>query len=65
MSPQKYTEAKKESNRRWDSDNLDRISVAAPSGSRDRWKEAAAARGKSLNRFIIDSVESEISNKTE
>ena len=60
MAQQKYTEKKKESNRKWDAANLDRMSVAAPQGTKDRWKEAAADRGKSLNQFIVDAVEAEI-----
>ena len=38
----------------------DRISVVAPKGTRDRWKEAAADKGKSLNAYIIDCVENDI-----
>lgn len=60
MSHSKYTEKKRESNRKWDAANLDRMSIAAPQGSKERWKEAAADRGKSLNQFIVDTVEAEI-----
>lgn len=58
--PQKYTEARKAGNRKWDAANLDRISVAAPKGTKERWKDAAAAHGKSLNQFIVDTVETKI-----
>lgn len=57
MAAQKYTQAKKEGNRKWDAANLDRLSVAAPKGTKERWKAAAAEQGKSLNQFILDSVE--------
>lgn len=57
MAAQKYTEAKKEGNRKWDAANLDRLSVAAPKGTKERWKTAAAEQGKSLNQFIVDAVE--------
>ena len=60
MAQQKYTEKKKESNRKWDAANLDRMSIAAPQGTKERWKNAATERGKSLNQFIVDSVEAEI-----
>ena len=57
----KYTEAQKKSAKKWDAANLDRLSVAAPKGTKDRWKAAAKARGQSLNQFIVDSVEADIS----
>ena len=53
----KYTEAQKRSAKKWDAANLDRLSVAAPKGTKERWKVAAERRGKSLNQFIVDSVE--------
>ena len=40
--------------------NLDKMSVAAPKGTKDKWKSAAKAVGKSLNAFIIYCVEKEI-----
>lgn len=56
----KYTEAQKRSAQKWDAANLDRMSIAAPQGTKERWKNAATERGKSLNQFIVDSVEAEI-----
>lgn len=53
----KYTEAQKRSARKWDAANLDRLSVAAPKGTKARWKAAAEVQGKSLNQFIVDTVE--------
>lgn len=58
----KYTEAKKRNNRNWDAANLDRLSVAAPKGAKDRWKAAAEARGQSLNQFIVETVETDINS---
>jgi predicted HicB family RNase H-like nuclease len=37
--------------------NYDRINLAIKKGMKDKWKEAAAKQGKSLNQFIIDCVE--------
>lgn len=54
--PQKYTESRKNSNRAWDAKNLDRISIAAPKGTRDALKLAADQAGKSVNQFIIDTL---------
>lgn len=58
--PQKYTEARKAGNRKWDAANLDRISVAAPKGTKERWKAAATAQSKSLNQLIVESVDNQI-----
>ncbi len=52
MAKQKYTEAKKNSNLKWDTANLDRMSLALPKGSRETIKAHAAARGESVNGFI-------------
>ena len=51
-----YNEKKRESNRRWDRANLDRLSVAFPVGSKDAIQDAAERAGKSVNRFIVDAV---------
>ncbi len=58
---QKYTEARKAGNRKWDAANLDRISVAAPKGTKERWKAAAVALDKSLNQLIVEAVDHQIS----
>lgn len=51
-----YTEARKNNNKAWDAKNLDRISIAAPKGTRDALKLAADQAGKSVNQFIIDTL---------
>ena len=50
--PQKYTEAKKNGNRRWDAANLDRISIAVPKGQKETIRAHAESRGESVNAFI-------------
>ena len=55
--PRKYTEAKKEGNRRWDAANLDRLSIALPKGQREVIKAHAAARGESVNGFIGRAID--------
>ena len=57
----KYTEAQKMSAKKWDAANLDRISVAAPKGTKERWKAAAVALDKSLNQLIVEAVDHQIS----
>ena len=58
---QKYTEARKAGNRKWDAANLDRISIAAPKGTKERWKAVAIAQDKSLNQLIVEAVDNQIS----
>ena len=57
MPPQKYTDARKEGNRKWDTANLDRVSIAMPKGKKDDIKAAASAVGESMNQNIINAVE--------
>lgn len=52
-----YTERKRENNRKWDQANLDRISVAAQKGTKQRIQAAADAAGESINQYIIGAIE--------
>ena len=56
----KYTEAQKQSAKKWDAANLDRISIAIPKGRKDVIKAAAAAAGESMNQYIITAVDRRI-----
>ena len=53
---QKYTEARKRGNRKWDAANLDRISIAVPKGHKDAIKAHAEARGESVNGFVNRAI---------
>lgn len=53
----KYTEAQKQSAKKWDVANLDRISIALPKGRKDDIKAAASAAGESMNQYIIGAVD--------
>lgn len=53
----KYTEAQKQSARKWDAANLDRISIAVPKGQKDAIKAHAEARSESVNGFINRAIE--------
>lgn len=54
---QKYTEAKKEGNRRWDAANLDRLSIAVPKGKKDLVKaHAEKYDAGSVNAFINRAI---------
>lgn len=57
MPPQKYTEARKEGNRKWDAANLDRISIAMAKGKKDEVKAAASAAGESMNQYIVTAID--------
>ena len=57
MPSQKYTEARKEGNRKWDAANLDRVSVAVAKGKKDKIKAAASAAGESMNQYIITAID--------
>lgn len=52
----KYTEARKNGNKKWDAANLDRISVALPKGSKETIKAHAEAKGESVNGFINRAI---------
>ena len=54
---QKYTEARKRGNRKWDAANLDRISVAVPKGHKEAIKAHAEAHSESVNGFINRAIE--------
>lgn len=56
MAPRKYTEAVKQSNKKWDAANLDRLSLALPKGSREEIKAHAAAHRESVNAFINRAI---------
>lgn len=57
---QKYTEARRDGNRRWDAANLDRLSIAVPKGRKDTIKAHAEARGESVNAFINRAIDETI-----
>ena len=53
----KYTEAQKAASIKYLKEKTDDIRVRAQKGTKDRWKAAAEAEDKSLQQFIIDTVE--------
>ena len=64
--PQKYTEARKQGNRRWDAENLDRVSIAMPKGKKDKIKAHAEDQGESVNGFINRAIDEQmVRDKTE
>ncbi|MDO4175654.1 MAG: hypothetical protein Q4D42_12910 [Eubacteriales bacterium] len=61
---QRYTEARKAGNRRWDAANLDRVSIAMPKGKKDEIRVAAAARNESMNQYIIGAIDERMQRDT-
>lgn len=56
----KYTEAQKKASMKYLKDKTDSIQIRVPKGTKDRWKTAAEAHGKSLNQMIVDTMEAAI-----
>ena len=46
-------------------EKLDEIKVRPKKGTKDRWRAAADAEGKSLQQFIIDAVEAALAAQGE
>ena len=57
----RYSDAQKEATARYNKKTYDRIDLVVKKGQRQILKDLAASQGKSLNRFILDAVEAEIS----
>ncbi len=56
----KYTDAQKKASMKYLKEKTDSIQIRTQKGTKERWKEAAAACKKSLNQFIVDAVEGEM-----
>ena len=63
MKHPKYYDSQKEATARYNKKAYDCINIIVKKGQRDIIKAFAASQGKSLNRFVLDAVESEM-NKT-
>lgn len=60
-----YTDAQKKAAIKYLKERTDSIQIRTPKGTKERWRVAATERGKSLNQFIVDTMETEISKKNE
>ena len=60
----KYTEAQKKASMNYLKEKTDSIQIRTPKGTKDRWRNEAEKRGKSLNQMIVDAVEAEIGEET-
>lgn len=53
----KYTPAKKASNKKWDKENMEYLSIMLPKGYRERLKAVAAEKGTSVNGMLRTLLE--------
>lgn len=60
---EKYTDAQKKASMKYMKEKTDSIQIRATKGTKDRWRKAAEENGKSMNQFIIESVEERINKK--
>lgn len=64
-----YTEAQKASNKKWDSQNLERLSIAFRRGELDVIKAAAARAGSSVNgwtrQMLLQAAEAQAQARTD
>lgn len=61
MKIKKYYNSQKEATARYNKKAYDRINVIVKKGQRQLIKDFAASQGKSLNRFICDAIEYQMS----
>ena len=57
MPKRKYTDSVKQSNRTWDANNLDRMSLALPKGQKAEIQAAAGRVGESMNQYIKGAID--------
>lgn len=55
----KYTDKRKESNKRWDSNNIKRISIALPIDAIPLLQAKASEQGLSTHKYIISCLEAQ------
>lgn len=55
-----YTDAQKKASIKYLKEKTDSIQIRTQKGTKERWRDAATVHGKSLNQFIVDTVEARI-----
>lgn len=56
----KYTEAQKRASEKYKAASRDKLTLDIPKGSKERYKEHAEKRGKSLTALVVDLLERDI-----
>lgn len=57
--------AKTKANKKWDAENLDRISLALPRGYKEKISECAVSDGISVSKWIKAAIDFYIKEKSE
>lgn len=57
-----YTDAQKKASAKYLKEKRDKLTLNLPLGSKQRFKEYAESKGKTLTRLIIELIENEIEN---
>lgn len=53
----KYTDAQKKAAEKYIAEKTEKIGIRVPKGTKDKYKEFAARKGKSLNALIVEMLE--------
>ena len=53
----RVTEAQKRAQAKWNSENLERLSISFKKGHRDTWQMAAEREGKTLTAWVLDTLD--------
>ena len=53
----KGTDARKKAAEKYIAEKTDKIGIRVPKGTKDKYKEFAASKGKSLNALIVEMLE--------
>lgn len=57
---EKYTEAQKRANEKYQTEKTDLLRIRVPKGRKDVYKEYAKQRGQSLTAFVFEAIEDKI-----
>ena len=52
-----YSDAQKRAQMKWNSNNLERLSISFKKGHRSAWEAAASARGQTLTQWALDALD--------
>lgn len=58
-----YTPAQGKASKKYMLENVDKITVQVPKGTKDKWREAADAAGVSMNKYVIQAVNRRMSTE--
>ena len=56
----KISEARYKANKKWNAANYEQLGISLPKGRKEAIKAQAAARGESLNSFVIKAIDERI-----